>query len=332
MQGRLEHEIKIDNYISEKLSGAPGFVSEWHMNLKASKKTAATRKDFVCKILNFLSKVNVTDISQFNLPMIERYFISTQTKQDNNGNTVYTSDSYQQCVWIALNNFFGFLYKRNYISENFMNNIDKPRNHDLERINEHRVLLTKKDFKRIINAVENGTGSDTAKAHQLNVKSRDKLIMSLLMSTGMRESALTEINMSDIDMENKMLHIIDKGNKKHTYPLSDNIIDLINEWAARREIILDGENSDALLITEGKKRLTQNGLAAIVKKYTMGALGKALSPHKLRAGFCSILYAETGDAEFCRRAIGHSNISTTQRYITTGNNERKRASEIMSFI
>ena len=59
---------------------------------------------------------------------------------------------------------------------------------------------------------------------------------------------------------------------------------------------------------------------------------RELSPHKIRGGDVSILYKETGDAEFCRRAVGHSNIATTQRYITTGGEEKKRAAEIMSFI
>ena len=59
------------------------------------------------------------------------------------------------------------------------------------------------------------------------------------------------------------------------------------------------------------------------------ALGRRLSPHKLRAGLCSILYDETHDIEFVRRAIGHSNVATTSRYIHTNEDEKQKASNIM---
>ena len=67
----------------------------------------------------------------------------------------------------------------------------------------------------------------------------------------------------------------------------------------------------------------------MIQKYTEQALGKPLSPHKLRAGFCSILYSKTHDIEFVRRAVGHSNIATTTRYIVTDGSERRKASKLL---
>ena len=56
-----------------------------------------------------------------------------------------------------------------------------------------------------------------------------------------------------------------------------------------------------------------------------------VSPHKIRAGVASILYEETKDIEFVRRAIGHTNVATTQRYIRTENKEREKASKLLEF-
>ena len=72
-------------------------------------------------------------------------------------------------------------------------------------------------------------------------------------------------------------------------------------------------------------------LKSILKKlkYTKKALGKAMSPNKLRAGFCSILYDETHDIEFVRKVVGHAKIETTQRYIATKGSEKKNAAAIM---
>ena len=64
------------------------------------------------------------------------------------------------------------------------------------------------------------------------------------------------------------------------------------------------------------------------KKARLKAIGKPLSPHKLRAGFCTVLYDETHDIEMVRRAVGHSKVSTTQRYIRSKNDAREKSAAI----
>ena len=73
-----------------------------------------------------------------------------------------------------------------------------------------------------------------------------------------------------------------------------------------------------------------NSVAAIVKKYTAVALEKGISPHKIRAGFCSILYEQTGDIEFVRDAVGHASVTTTQRYVVKDDTARLKAASIMN--
>ena len=72
-----------------------------------------------------------------------------------------------------------------------------------------------------------------------------------------------------------------------------------------------------------------NTVANVVRKYSKIGLGYEISPHKLRSGYCSILYNKTGDIEFVRRAVGHSRVDTTQRYIVTKGSEKEKAAEIM---
>ena len=80
------------------------------------------------------------------------------------------------------------------------------------------------------------------------------------------------------------------------------------------------------------ERFNTRGITKLVYKVSEESLGYKISPHKLRAGFCSVLYSKTHDIEFVRRAVGHSSINTTQRYIKTNNNEREMASKIMNDI
>lgn len=333
MNGRLENELKIENVTLNTLSTMPNFATEWYYNLKASKKEASSCNDFINKLKRFLLFVNedIKNIKPKDITLldIEKYFITIQKKKDKDGKLVYTSGSYQYGTWCALHNFFNFMVNRKYVSENYVEYIERPKNNDLEKINENRILLTKRDFNKIINAVNMGVGSNKAKAHQQRFRSRDLSIIMLFMTTGMRREALSEINIEDLDLYEKKLTVIDKGMKRHMYPLSDKVIDAIKEWVyLRGEINRNGSN--ALFISGNGKRMTGSAIYKLVEKYCDDALGYHISPHKIRSGFCSILYEEKGDIEFVRRAVGHSNISTTQRYIVTDNSEKAEASNFIS--
>ena len=188
----------------------------------------------------------------------------------------------------------------------------------------------KEDFNEILKCVQNGVGSHKAKEHQKNMRNRDILIMLLFMQTGMRKTALSEINIDDIDLSKRELLVIDKGNKRHIYYLTDDVVKYLKLWLLQRDKILGDNYSDALFISENKTRLSNNAIYKLVEKYCEEALDERISPHKLRSGFCSILYNETKDAEFVRRAVGHSNISTTQRYIVTDNSEKERAANLIN--
>ena len=330
MQGRLETEIKKETVLLNKLQNMPDYIQEWYYNLKASQKTIATCRDYINKVEKFLTFINPSikeiDPQDISLSDIQRYFILIQ-KKEVNGEKVYTSDSYQQTVWCCLNSFFSFLYNTDRLLKNHMTMISKPQNKDLERINENRILLTKYDFNHILESVEEGAGSDKAKSFQKRLRNRDRAILLLFMTTGMRETALSEINIEDIDFNYNTLKVVDKGNKFHVYNLSEKTINSLELWLEDRKEWKT--NSDALFIAENGNRIGSSTLAKLVDKYCKDALGFHISPHKLRAGFCSILYKETGNAEFVRRAVGHSNIATTQRYIVTDNNERAKASELI---
>lgn len=332
MKGRLENELKIDRTIENILETLPIEVTKWNNLMDASRKTPATRRDFVTKIRFFTE--SVTDkpkkYSYSNLTEedIIRFMKKIRTKETPAGDIVETSDSYQNTMWCCLNSFLGYLTREGIISHNYMQDIKKGRNHDLERINEHRVLLTSKDFKQIVKALDK---VDQNQIGRTNTYNRDKLIIVLLMTTGMRETALIEINVEDIHLDTQSLYVIDKGKLPHKYFLGEEVCDLIRDYLDdREEMLFDrAEMTDALFISKYGERISAKGVSNIVKKYTEEALGKPLSPHKLRAGFCSILYNKTHDTEFVRRAVGHSNISTTQRYIVTDGDEKRQSASII---
>jgi site-specific recombinase XerD len=329
MSARYENENKIDMATNKKLENLPKYVAEWNLNLKASRRSASTRREFVTIVQDYLKRIDAVNTRNIRPDAINEnnvleYFISIQTKEKD-GRMVATSDSYQICVWSCLNNFFDFMLDRGYIKKNYVRTIQKPKNRDLDRINNNRIQLTAKDFKKILKTF------DTLRATPETA--RDKAIMVTFMTTGMRETALINIELSDIDLEAKALTVIDKETKTHRYVINDVLEDALLDWIAYRDRYTDPKRNDQhLFLSCQKKALSHTSISNIVKKYTSMALGKAVSPHKIRAGVATILYERTQNLEFVRRAIGHSNVQTTQRYVVTKGDERKQAAEIIDKI
>ena len=330
MTGRMEMDKKMEERCDKLLNDCPDYVAEWFENLKANDMTMHTCFDYLNNIRKMiLWYADYPDtIDKLSQKKTIEFFNSAKKRYDEyEDEEIPVAISSQQALWSALKNFFDYLYNMHYISDNYIRTIKRPRSRDSVETGKEKIFLTQADFNKILKAVENGAGTTTAKRHQTHTKSRDKLIMLLFMTTGMRESALCSINVNDIDQVNNQLIVIDKGNKKHVYALTDNVIEALNTWLIDRQEMCKSTN--ALFIGQYDQRITPMGITMIIKKFSQAALGKAISPHKLRAGFCSILYNKTHDIEFVRRSVGHSQTQTTQRYIVTDNKERKEASEII---
>ena len=325
MDGRLAHDLKRQKANKNKLSKMPRFATEYYNFLKASRNTEATCKDYLNKVNHYLEFINSNtseitgeDITADN---VIDYLNSLETKRINNGGEAYTSDSYKQCVWICLNGFMNFMVSRGYINHNYVADIAKPRINDQDRVNRKRVLLTTEDFIKILKATDNNN------SYVAGI--RDRAILSLMMSTGMRESALTEINIDNLDLETKAIHGIAKGKKEMGYNFSDSTCLALKAWVEVRDNYITGTEEDSLFLSRDGNRMSVNTVAKLIKKYTKQALGKPLSPHKLRAGYVSIIMEKTGNIEFARRAVGHASTRTTQLYVVTNGNEKQEAADLI---
>ena len=331
MNGRVENDLKIYKNIEKQLTDCPDYIVDWYHYLKANDQSPTTCRDYINKAKLFLSSINdeikMVALSDINEDILTQYFINIQYKD----NGEETSDSYRQCVWSCLNNLFDFLEGRHKIDRNLIVSakIKRPQNKDLKRINRNRKLLTKDDFVKILDCVDSGVGSNKAKGYQDRYRNRDKSIMLIFMTTGIRKTALSEININDVNLDRHILYVMDKGHIAHEYYLNEETTNSIKNWINDRNTIINN-NSEALFISRENKRMCGNSITKLVDKYAYAALGYHISPHKLRSGLASIMYEQTGDIEFVRRVIGHSNVTTTQRYIVTDNKEREMASDIMS--
>lgn len=342
MNGRLEDTLRKEQVIGNILNDLPPELTGWNEQLKAGGRTVDTRISYLTKTRNFLrylAKGNSRsyDLRQLGTNDIVSFLNSIKTKQvAKNGEVTVetTSDSYQNTYWYCLSSLSKYLYNMSITATNIMKDrngdaiVGKVKNQDLARINEHRILLTGTDFKRILRTAQNAPRTEK---NGLLVD-RDICILVTFMTTGMRSTALREINVEDINFEKGTLSVIDKGDVPHLYYVDESLKLAIERWLPVREEILAAaeKKTDALFISRYGQRINRDVLADVVRKYTKKALGVPLSPHKLRSGFCSIMYDKTHDIEFVRRAVGHAKVSVTQRYIVTDKNEKRKSADIIN--
>ena len=149
----------------------------------------------------------------------------------------------------------------------------------------------------------------------------------------MRCSALYKLDVDNIDIVNKTVSVLDKGNKYKKYELSTDIITVVLDWLNDREKILGHKKEKALFISNERTRISQASIARIVKKYAYNIEGKNITPHKLRATYGTQLYNKTGDLYMVQECMGHSSPKTTELYIRGKKNESaKIAADIMNKI
>ncbi len=325
MKGRLEHELKNEEKIRVLLSDMPDFIKEWEQNMKACGRTTVTRIDYLYRISLYLKHINENmrdiEISELSFISAQGFFVSMY-HINRGGETVESSDTYKCQIWSAMKSMFGYFLKRGYIEKNPMDMIDCPVNHDRERIREKRMLLNATDFRKILKAVNN--------ERTVALKARNRAVLLLFMTTGMRKTALTEINVEDINMRTRTLVVTDKRKKTHVYYLGNSTVEAIREWKLERECLLTGkQSSDALFIDRSGERIGVYAVNYIVGKYTKKALGKTLTAHKLRGGYINVLYGVKHDLNFVCKAVGHSSVTTTALYLDAAGNERKKARDLM---
>lgn len=336
MQGRLENQVKTEKIIERYLADAPKLVSDYYINFSATKEFRSCL-GYIQKLRRFLSwyadekKIELEDVDCISIEDgdISKFMKSIEIKKDKDKIT-YTSFSHRRQYWSVLNSFFEYLTKKNYIDSNPMQLIEYPNKKDKVT----HAFLNKDDLDKLIQAVVNGLyDKGSGIAYEKRWKGRDLAIIYTFIYTGMRVSALCEIDMQNIDLENNSITVIDKEHKKNTYNIPEKLKSVYLDWIEQRELILGEKEADALFISARYKRLDRISVYNMIQKYSKEALGYSVSPHRLRAAYGNIIYNETHDIELTSRAMKHENISTTRIYMESNESAvNKKVEDILSNI
>ncbi len=163
-----------------------------------------------------------------------------------------------------------------------------------------------------------GTRSGSKDEHHLLVK-RDRAILELLYASGLRVSELTGLNLVDVERKEQMLRVRGKGNKERIVPYGGKAEQALEAYGPVREDILrrarSHGDSQAVFLNHFGTRLTPRSVARIVKKYVrLINVNWDMHPHSLRHAFATHLLADGADLRAIQELLGHSSLSTTQRY------------------
>lgn len=320
MSGRYEQEQELERKIQNRLHEAPPILTDYYYHMIGSGKSYTTTYRYINYILSFMQftfkdKYDERFYLKVKSLHINKYITSLRTKNVN-GQVVRTSDSIRSTQWSALNSFFQFLVPE-YVSANPVDNTQRPKNKD----NPHVTYLTSEEISKLLAYVE-------ANAQDM-FKHRDLCILKLGFSTGLRVSAIVNIDVDDVDFKNNRIRVTEKGDYDDYILFGENLKAQLTEWLKEREKYFGGIDTNALFISRNHQRITDRSVACMIEKYAKNITDKKVSPHVMRHSCATGLYEQTKDIYLCSKQLRHKNVTTTQRYAELSQERQKAATNIL---
>ncbi|MFT5219798.1 MAG: integrase/recombinase XerC [Planctomycetota bacterium] len=144
---------------------------------------------------------------------------------------------------------------------------------------------------------------------------RDLAIFELIYSSGLRLAETVNIDLDDIDLQQRQLVVTGKGNKTRYLPIGSKAVIAVNKWLKLRAQFSRDASQPALFLSKQGNRISprnvQSRLAQLIKRQS---LDQHLSPHMLRHSFATHLLESSSDLRAVQELLGHANIATTQIY------------------
>ena len=239
-----------------------------------------------------LSSIRKTDVREF------LYILDTEKK--------YADRSIHRKI-CCLRSFFKFCLQEGYITEDPTKSIKTPK---IEK--SIPIVMDNQEYHLILNA------ADTL---------RDKLLLRILLATGMRVSEVEALNISHIDQTNNTVKVVKgKGKKQRIIDIDPTTIQLMRQYIQEERGEPESiEENDALFLNVQKNRLNKRSIQRIVKKCREKAgLKKKITPHKCRHTTGRLLLEGGMDIRVIQEEFGHKSLSTTEIYTKVTNEHRMR--------
>lgn len=289
------------------------FVEKFKRYLKEDGKSPKTIESYVGDIAGFVSYIQNMgvkfqgELKRFYITSFRKYLIENQ----------YEIATINKKI-NSLQAFNGFLMKNNYTSECVVD-LRKDRMKVAFGSEKQVEVFTEKQVERMLFYIQN----------EDKVSKRDRMIILLLMYTGLRVSELCDIKVKNIDFLTCHLRVYGKGGKTREVPLKMEVAESIKEYLAER---VGSQFSDLEYLILGQRgALKRDAINTLLEKYTKELeLGIKLKPHTFRHTFCTRLVSKGVPLTTVSKLAGHSSVETTAKfYINISKEEKMRAVSLL---
>lgn len=265
-----------------------------------SKKTIENYRHYLERFYEFTDDILVRDIDQ---KLVRKWRLWLNRLENSQGKTI--SPATQNYHLIALRNFLKYLAK---IDEQSLDSakieLAKSKRPQVNFLNEDELM-------KLLSS------TDTSNESGL----RDRAIMHVLFSSGLRVSELIKLNRGDISLKHREFSVRGKGSKDRPAFISQEAADSINDYLKVRTdsltpLFLQYSNYTQDTDTTGNyRRLTSRAVQQLISKYAkLAGIAKKVTPHTLRHSYATTLLRNGADIRSVQALLGHSDISTTQIY------------------
>jgi integrase/recombinase XerD len=275
------------------------FIDYYWLSTGASKNTlAAYRSDL--KIFNkWLAGKSLISV---NSKHIQDYF---SDRQKNN-----ISSSTQARILTCLHSFYEYLLANQLIKKDPTEQLSQPK---LEK--KLPVFLNIQEVEKLLEAPSSSS----------LFGQRDRAMLELLYSCGLRVSELINLSYHNINLKEEFIRIHGKGNKERVLPMGEMAIDYLMKYETNaRPMLLKNGQSDSYFLSNRGSAMSRQNFFYIIKAYAnQVGIDKPLSPHSLRHAFATHLVQKGADLRSVQLMLGHSDISSTQLYTHIQNAQLK---------
>jgi len=206
----------------------------------------------------------------------------------------------------TLRSFFKYLVREQIIPSNPAKSVSTPK--------VEKTLPTTLTVDEAFRLMESPKGvSEKSSSEGLKEKNlRDRAILELLYSSGLRVSELVGLNSNQLDIDLGIVRVMGKGRKERIVPVGRKAIEVLKAYLEERGI-MGGE--EPIFVNSLGGRLTARSVGRLIKKYSRhSGIFRKVSPHSLRHTFATHLLDAGADIREIQEMLGHSSLSTTQRY------------------
>ncbi|WP_416652763.1 site-specific tyrosine recombinase XerD [Candidatus Pseudothioglobus sp. Uisw_086] len=275
------------------------FIDFYWLTTGASKNTLSAYRSDLKIFSKWLNNSSLIDVDK---KQIQDYF---SYRKDSN-----ISASTQSRMLTCLHSFYQYLSDKQNLKIDPTEQLDYPK---LEK--KLPVFLNVQEVERLLEAP--------------NSKSlfgqRDRAMLELLYSCGLRVSELINLSYHNINLKDEFIRIHGKGNKERLLPMGEIAIDYLTKYELNsRPALLKNGQSDSYFLSNRGRAMSRQNFFYIIKDYASKAgIDKPLSPHSLRHAFATHLVQKGADLRSVQLMLGHSDISSTQLYTHIQNAQLK---------